>query len=66
MNSMRTRKGGGSCETHYCTWENYYTVSSRVYKKYLDSKGLSESTGGNTLRSNPLFIDNEAIDSASP
>ena len=44
MNSMRTRKGGGSCETNYCTWEEYYAVSSRVYEKYLESKGLSKDT----------------------
>ena len=46
MNSMRTRKGGGKCETHYCTAEQYPIpmVSHRVYEKYLDFKKLSDAT----------------------
>jgi len=43
MNSMRTRKGGGSCSTTYCSYDNLGSVSYRIYQKYLNSIGANES-----------------------
>ena len=43
MNNMRTRKGGGTCSTQYCTYDDLETVSFRIYNNYLKSIGAIET-----------------------
>ena len=40
---MRTRKGGGSCKTQYCTYRDLGLVSALIFDRYLKSIGASET-----------------------